>query len=210
MMNDGPLQGETLLLRRKQRGSGLPNPARLCRRIAAAVLLAASIAVCAPFAASAQTRETASRIGDLQVGGGFVFVNSNYNFNAIHLLGGALYTTFDKRNHWGGEFDFRNSKSTADSTVYERTYEIGPRIFIHRDGVVPYAKILYGRGVYNFSDNVANVAYNMYIFGGGADFQVRPSINIRGDYEYQTWMGFPIANLHPSVFTIGVAYHFHE
>jgi hypothetical protein len=33
---------------------------------------------------------------------------------------------------------------------------------------------------------------------------------VRGDYEYQTWMGFPIADLHPSVITIGVAFHFHE
>jgi opacity protein-like surface antigen len=50
----------------------------------------------------------------------------------------------------------------------------------------------------------------MYTFGGGADFHVRRSLNIRADYEYQTWMGFPIADLHPNVFTIGVAYHFHE
>ena len=38
----------------------------------------------------------------------------------------------------------------------------------------------------------------------------RRSINVRADYEYQTWAGFPIQNLHPSVITIGVAYHFHE
>jgi opacity protein-like surface antigen len=210
MMNHGPLQGETLLLRRNQRGSGLPSPACLCCRIIAAALLAVSIAVCALPAAHAQTRETASRVGDLQLGGGFVFANSNFNFNPIHLIGGAFYTTFDMRNHWGGEFDFRNNTSSSDSTVYERTYEIGPRIFVRRGDLVPYAKVLYGRGVYNFSNNAANVAYNMYTLGGGADYQVRPSINIRVDYEYQTWMGFPIADLHPSVFTVGVAYHFHE
>jgi opacity protein-like surface antigen len=173
-------------------------------------LLALGIAICAPITASAQTRETASRVGDLQIGGGFVFGNSNFNFNPVHLIGGAVYTTFDKRNWWGGEFDFRNSKPTSDSTVYERTYEIGPRVFINRGGFTPYAKVMYGRGVYNFSNNIANVAYNMYTFGGGADFHVRRSLNIRADYEYQTWMGFPIADLHPNVFTIGVAYHFHE
>jgi opacity protein-like surface antigen len=50
----------------------------------------------------------------------------------------------------------------------------------------------------------------MYTYGGGADFRATRSINVRADYEYQNWMGFPLATLHPSVVTIGVAYHFHE
>jgi opacity protein-like surface antigen len=180
----------------------------LSRRSLATALLAISFATCTT--ANAQARETATRLGDLQVGGGFVFAQSNYNFNPMKLIGGSLYTTFDKRNHWGGEFDFRHNRSTSDSTVYERTYEIGPRIFVHRGPLIPYAKVMYGRGVYNFHNSVANVAYNMYTFGGGADYQLTRSLNLRADYEYQTWMGFPIKNLHPSVITIGVAYHFHE
>ena len=156
---------------------------------------------------------TAARVGDLQIGGGFVFARSGYNFTPLHLVGGAFYTTFDKRNHWGGEASFRQSRPTTDSTVYERTYEIGPRIFIARGPLIPYAKVLYGRGVYNFSSNgvnVANIAYNIYTYGGGVDVQVRRSINLRGDYEYQNWAGFPLGTLHPSVVTIGVAFHFHE
>jgi opacity protein-like surface antigen len=94
--------------------------------------------------------------------------------------------------------------------VYERTYEFGPRVYITRGRLKPYAKFLYGRGVYNFPNNIANIAYNMYTYGGGADFQLLRSMNVRGDYEYQNWMGFPLSNLHPSVVTIGVAYHFHE
>jgi hypothetical protein len=207
MMIDGPTCKVTFLHHVKPAGR-LASPARSPRRIFAAFALALSLAACAPCA-NAQ-RETASRLGDLQLGGGFVFTKSDYNFNPIHLTGGAFYTTFDKRNWWGGEFDFRHTISSSDSTVYERTYEIGPRVFVHRGAFIPYAKALYGRGVYNFSNNVANVAYNIYTFGGGADFQVRRSINIRGDYEYQTWMGFPIQDLHPSVITVGVAYHFHE
>jgi opacity protein-like surface antigen len=210
MMSDGPPQGMTLILHRLQDRGGLNSPARLPRRILAAALLAIALAACASFPASAQSRETATRIGDLQIGGGLVFAQSNYNFNPIKLIGGTLYTTFDKRNHWGGEFDFRHNIATYDSTVYERTYEIGPRVFVHRGPFIPYAKVMYGRGVYNFRDNVANVAYNIYTFGGGADYQLTRSLNLRGDYEYQTWMGFPIQNLHPSVVTVGVAFHFHE
>jgi opacity protein-like surface antigen len=176
------------------------------RRLAAAAVLA----ILSASAAHAQIRETASRAGDLQLGGGFVFASSNYNFAPIHLTGGAFYTTFDMRNHWGGEFNLRQNNSTAGNSVYERTYQIGPRIFLHRGPMIPYAKVLIGRGVYNFPNGVANVAYNMYTFGGGSDFDLRRSLKLRVDYEYQTWMGFPIADLHPSVFTVGVAYHFHE
>lgn len=176
------------------------------RRLAAAAVLA----VVSGCAAHAQIRETASRVGDLQIGGGFVFATSNYNFAPIHLAGGAFYTTFDMRNHWGGEFNLRQNNSTAGNSVYERTYQIGPRVFLHRGPMIPYAKVLIGRGVYNFPNGVANIAYNMYTFGGGSDFDLRRSLKLRIDYEYQTWLGFPIADLHPNVFTVGVAYHFHE
>jgi opacity protein-like surface antigen len=209
-MNDWSLRGETLPHYRNQNSGGRHTFLKL-----AGIAILSILAICClPMSACAQSMPTASRLGDLQIGGGFVFASSNYNFNPIHLIGGAAYTTFDKRNHWGGEFNFHQNRSTQDSTVYERTYEIGPRIFLARGPLIPYAKVLYGRGVYNFSNSVAksvaNVAYNMYTFGGGADYQLRRSLNLRVDYEYQTWMSFPIKNLHPNVITIGVAYHFHE
>ncbi len=153
---------------------------------------------------------TATRAGDLQLGGGLVFGRSTYNFTASNLIGGAFYTTFDVRSHLGAEANFRQNQSTADSTVYERTYEFGPRVYLSRGGVAPYAKVLYGRGIYNFSHSAANLAYNMYTVGGGMDFAVLRSMNVRADYEYQTWPGFPLASLHPSVVTVGVAFHFHE
>jgi hypothetical protein len=209
-MIDWSPRGEVLPHRQNRGSSELRTPARLLRSVAAAAIVAISAACCIPRSAQAQIRETASRAGDLQLGGGFVFATSGYNFTPIHLVGGAFYTTFDKRTHWGGEFNFRQNRSTADSTVYERTYEVGPRIFLARGPLIPYAKVLYGRGIYNFSHNVANVAYNVYTVGGGADLQLRRSLNLRVDYEYQTWAGFPLGDLHPNVITIGVAYHFHE
>jgi hypothetical protein len=158
----------------------------------------------------AQGLPTATRAGDLQIGGGFTFGRSDYNFTPLHLIGETVYTTFDMRHRWGGEFDFHNIKPTEDSTVYQRTYEIGPRIFLWRDPFRPYAKVMYGRGVYNFSQSRANIAYNIYTFGGGVDLAVKRPLNVRVDYEYQNWAGFPLGTLHPSVVTIGAAYHFHE
>jgi opacity protein-like surface antigen len=179
-------------------------------RILQAGALAVLIACTAALPARGQGGPTAARVGDLQIGAGFVAGRSAYNFTPIHMYGEAAYTTFDWKTHYGAEFNFHNIRSYQDSTVYERTYQIGPRVYLMRGPFLPYAKVLYGRGVYNFAGNVANVAYNMYTFGGGIDLRVRRSINVRADYEYQNWMGFPLGTLHPSVVTIGVAYHFHE
>jgi hypothetical protein len=144
----------------------------------------------------------------MQIGGGFTFGSSDYNFNRTSLSGGALYATFDNREHWGFEGDFRQVSPSSDSTVYERTFEVGPRFFLTRGRLVPYAKVFYGRGVYNFSGNVANIAYNLYAVGGGGDLAITPTFNLRADYELQSWLGFPLAPLHPSLVTIGLAYHF--
>jgi len=214
MMKDWSIQGGELSRRRRRLApnhGSVVSRARLLRRIAAAGIVLASLTA---GQGRAQIGEhalpTATRAGDLQIGGAFALGSSNYNFNTSKLAGGAFYTTFDIRSHWGVEFNFHQYKSTSDSTVYERTYEVGPRAYVLRGSFAPYAKAMYGRGVYNFSNNVANIAYNIYTVGGGADLRVARSINVRADYEYQTWPGFPLATLHPSVITLGVAFHFHE
>ena len=138
------------------------------------------------------------------------FGSSAYNFNKISLTGGTAYATFDKRDHWGFEAGFHQLRPASDTTVYERSYEVGPRFYLARGLLAPYAKLLVGRGVYNFSGNVANIAYNLYTVGGGADFAFTPTLNLRADYELQSWSGFPTATLHPSLFTLGVAYHFRK
>jgi hypothetical protein len=173
-----------------------------------ALALALLLAGCLSTTARAQALPTASRIGDLQIGAGFAFGSSSYNFNRSNLTGEAFYTTFDRRSHWGFEADFRQVSPSSDSTVYERSYEIGPRVLVRRGRLAPYSKFLIGRGVYNFSGNVANLAYNFYTIGGGTDFSLTPTLNLRADYELQNWLGFPLGTLHPNLFTIGVAYHF--
>ena len=151
---------------------------------------------------------TASRPGDIQFGGGFALGNSGYNFNKLSLTGGTAYATFDKRDYWGFEAAFHQVKPSSDPTIYERSYEVGPRVFFHRGRLAPYGKVLIGRGVYNFPGNIANIAYNLYTVGGGADFSLTPTINLRADYELQNWLNFPLATLRPNLFTIGAAYHF--
>ena len=154
----------------------------------------------------AQNLPTARRGADLQVGAGFTLVNPDYDSNK--LKGFAFYSTLDLTSHFGGEIVFHHAVSPTGNQLYERTYEIGPRY--HRDygRVSPYVKGMYGRGVFNYPNGVANLAYNLFAVGAGADIRVKPYLNVRGDFEYQKWMSFPPEGLTPTVITIGVAYHF--
>ena len=156
-------------------------------------------------AAFAQGNSTISRIGDLQLGGGYTSASSDY-LNP-RIKGYAFYGDFDFFHHLGVEADF-HQVGDSPSKVYERTYEVGVRYVRHYGRLGPYAKFMIGRGVFNYPENEANLAYNMYGLGGGMDIAILPRINIRGDYEYQSWSSFKPNGLTPQLITIGVAYHF--
>jgi hypothetical protein len=153
----------------------------------------------------AQSVPTATRNGDLQVGAGFAIASSDYA--PEKFKGMAAYVDYDILYHFGIEGEFRFVTGPTD--LYEKTYEIGGRYHRNYGRFSPYAKIMIGRGVFNFQNGVANLAYNMGAIGGGVDYKIKPYITIRGDYEYQRWSGFPPNGLTPSTITIGAAYHFH-
>ncbi len=160
-----------------------------------------------------QALPTAARAGDLQLGGGFTIANSDYSPD--HVKGLLVYGDFDFREHFGVEAEFHH---VSGDQLYERTYEIGGRYVRHYGLLAPYAKVLVGRGVFNFplpasapagSQN-PNLAYNILAAGIGVDLAVRRTINARIEYEYQTWPGFPPNGLQPSMISIGAAYHFNK
>lgn len=181
------------------------------------------------FAAWSQSSPTASRLGDLQVGGEYSSANSDYVGNRIRGFG--FYGTFDFKSHYGVELNF-HQLNDPNSIVYERSYEAGGRYIIkHYNRFTPYVKGMYGRGVFNFpagcidattglplacgapnsvlsKDAAANLAYNQLIGAGGVDIAVHPRINVRAEFEYQHWFGFPPHGLTPTMVNIGVAYHF--
>jgi len=152
-----------------------------------------------------QATTTAGRRFDLQAGGGFTYARSDYG---SAVKGFALYTTLDFASHFGAEFVFHQLRLGGGTNLGERTYEIGPRYYRTYGRLKPYVKAMYGRGVFNFPFNEANLAYNLFAVGGGADYAVRDNLNVRGDFEYQRWLSFPPAGLTPQLFTIGVAYRF--
>lgn len=156
---------------------------------------------------NAQAAPTATRLGDLKIGGGFSTADSDYGdrFN-----GGAAYFDFDFRPNLGVTGEFHFVKDQND--LYEKTYEVGGRYFREYRRFVPYAKVLYGRGVFNFPVNPdgfrANLAYNLIAAGGGTDYKVKPYLYVRADWEYQQWFSFAGSSLTPNIFTFGAAYRF--
>jgi hypothetical protein len=157
----------------------------------------------------AQASPTASRRGDLQVGVGYTYANTDYVPNWVS--GGTAYFTYDFKPHLGVEGAFRFVKD-GPTNIYEKSYEIGGRYHrTYKERWVPYGRVMYGRGVFNFASfgvTTANLAYNMIAGGVGVDYKLRPYLNVRADYEYQNWFGFPPNGLNPQLVTIGVAYHF--
>ncbi len=155
----------------------------------------------------AQAAPAGSRAGDLKIGGGFSSAHSDYGdrFN-----GGAAYFDFDFLPHLGVAGEFHFVKDSSD--LYEKTYEVGGRYFRTYGKFVPYAKVMYGRGVFNFpplSDGFrANLGYNLMAGGVGVDYKVKSYLYVRADWEYQTWFGFQNSSLSPNIVTVGAAYRF--
>lgn len=179
------------------------------------------LAIClAGFAAGrlhAQATPTAETPGVLQIGAMFNIAAPDYRPQKFYGYG--FYTTFDFKYHIGIEGEFHQINETNSTEgIYERTYQIGPRYVLHHDRFDPYAKILYGRGVFNYPSALdeaghvsptANLAYNIGAIGAGLDYRVVPAMNVRLDYEYQNWFSFPPNGLTPMILSVGVAYHFH-
>src|SRR5262249_36054410 len=98
-----------------------------------------------------QASPTASRAGDLQIGA--IFVIGNTDYRPENFKGYGFYATYDFLYTVGfeGEFHQRNDPRPVDNVgIYERTYEIGPRYVVHYGPFAPYAKVMYGRGVFQY------------------------------------------------------------
>jgi opacity protein-like surface antigen len=172
------------------------------------ILLAVSL-LGAPTVLAAQATPTAVRKASLQVGGGYS--NADLDYGPNRAAGWNAFFDYDFYHHLGLEGQFRYIKD-GETNMYEKTYEAGPRYSrTYHERFSPYVKGMYGRGVFNFTyqkQTVANIAYNLFAFGGGLDYAALRHLNLRGEYEYQHWFGFHPSGLTPSVISIGAAYRF--
>jgi hypothetical protein len=151
----------------------------------------------------AQAIPAASREADLQAGFGYTFAKPGYVQQT--LQGFTAYADLDLTPHLGIEAEFHRA---SGSGLAQESYEIGGRYFRTYGRLVPYAKGLVGRGVFDYPNHGASPAYNMFAAGAGVDIRLTATLHLRGDYEFQKWSSFQNGEIHPQVVTIAVAYHF--
>ncbi len=142
----------------------------------------------------------------MQIGAGLTITSPDYTLE--HWKGITGYASLDFSPHLGVEFIVRQANSKDGSQIYERTYELGPRYVLHYGRYNPFVRATYGRGVFNFPNNEANLAFNTAGGAGGMDFNVKHHVNIRAEYEVVRWLNFPNNGLQPMNATIGAAYRF--
>ena len=172
--------------------------------------------------ASSQARPTATRTGDLQIGGGFVADFPDYTKHKFYGYG--FYGDFDFIDHLGVEGEFR---SATDSIIpqSQKTYEVGPRYFRRYGRFIPYAKALVGHGSEGYppfsgsTTSAGSAGYNFFGLGTGVDIPLTYHMIVRTDFEYQRWFasttpgalndigGLP-RGLTPILYTGGVAWRF--
>ena len=159
-----------------------------------------------------QATATASRLASGQVGG--YYVNGYADYTTSRFNGYGFYGDLDFHHGLGIEAEYHYmTDSDPHYLIYQRTYEVGGRYSRHYGRFQPYAKVMVGRGVFNFLFN--NNAYNMYAFGVGTDIRVTHNINVRAEDEFQKWLpgsgaaaAFIPNGISPNLPTFGIAYHF--
>lgn len=171
----------------------------------------------------AQAAYTASRAGELQFGGSFGLGRSNYlpvdvQSNAaplsdlsrtVNLLGGGAYGSFDMKRYVGAGLDFRRLNARGDSSA-QTSIEASFRYTLFRGfRFAPYLQAGFGHGWYRYPQGAGTLGHNLYGLGGGLDYHLSRSLNLRGAYEYQSWIGVPIRNPQPQTLSVGIAYRFH-
>jgi hypothetical protein len=153
-----------------------------------------------------QAIPTASRAGDAQIGIGYSAAKPDYIPQTFQGI--AAYADFDFRPHLGIEAEFHQANNIGSYQSFQRTYEIGGRYLRAYGPLVPYVKVLVGRGQFEYPYGEAEANYTMYAGGAGVDFKLGLYLRVRGEYEFQKWTSFPNGGLTPHIVTIGLAYHF--
>lgn len=154
----------------------------------------------------AQATSTASRAGDLQIGVGFSTAKPDYDPQSFQ--GFTAYVDFTRRSYLGLEAEFHQVSSTNSNQSFQRTYEVGGRYFRTYGPLMPYLKVMIGRGDFNYPFGQTDLSYNLYAGAIGLDYQLSTHLRLRADYELQSWYNFPNEALTPQIVSLAVAYHF--
>jgi hypothetical protein len=125
------------------------------------------------------------------------------------LLGGAsVFLDANIYRRIGVEVEARQSRFHTDEDLRESTYLVGPKISTHGRTWRPYAKLLVGRGEFNFPFDYATGSSVVVAPGAGLDWRVAHSrVMVRIiDFEYQDWPQFTYGAIHPYGASAGVSF----
>jgi hypothetical protein len=141
----------------------------------------------------------------MAVGGMYSLYEGDYGQRKI--MGGGLYVDANPYRCYGLEAEFRRLYYADNPGMNQITFLGGPKVSFRSHGIVPYAKMLIGVGIFNFPYNYGRGSYLVLAPGAGLDWNVGQKIRVRLiDVEYQDWSQFTFGPEHPYGASIGISY----
>jgi hypothetical protein len=175
-------------------------------RILLHVIAIAAIVLCGPTSGLGQASPTATGPGMyIAVGGMFSLFEGDYGQRKIR--GSAVYVDANLFRYYGLETEIRRLLYSDSPGMNQTTFLAGPRVSFRSHGVVPYAKMLVGIGIFNFPYHDGQGSYLALAPGAGLDWNMGRKIRVRLiDVEYQDWSQFTFGPEHPYGASIGISY----
>ena len=154
---------------------------------------------------SAQAAYTATRRVRIQIGGGALYLHTDFSSRADEGL--ALWGDVDFASHVGIEGKVQFGSVRTPDAIAERRYIIGPRFSFRRGRLNLFGTVGVGQGTISNRQLGTASTYNLANLGGGAELVAGRHLNIRlADLEVQRWLSFPPHGLLPVSLIAGVSY----
>jgi hypothetical protein len=170
---------------------------------------------------SAQARNAAQRLNELDAFAGYTYLQNDYRapYNNSGVTLGADYTHFIKHVH-GLIIPSLQVRGTIAPGVADsqRTIEIGPKIATTLGRLHPYGDFMFGMGVITFPlppNPIPGAEYRVrdssavYVYGGGITYDLTRRWSALVDYQQQYWnLGeHPPDPFYPQAVTVGLLFH---
>jgi hypothetical protein len=174
---------------------------RILHRIAVVVFL-----VCASASGLGQAVPLTTGPG-MYVAVGGMFSQFEADYGQRKIAGGTVYMDANAYRCYGLEAEARKLQYADNPGMNQMTFLAGPKVSFRHHGIVPYAKILIGVGVFNFPYHYGRGDYLVFAPGAGVDWNIGRKIRIRLiDVEYQDWSQFTFGPEHPYGASVGISY----
>ncbi len=150
----------------------------------------------------------------LWVGGAYSNVNASFPYGSAQRLWGiGVFADYHVNGPLGVEAEARFMRFNSFYGETEDNYLAGPRYAVRRFGrFEPYGKFLVGVGKIQYPFTIGSGSYLALAPEGGVSYRLGKRWAIRGEYEYQFWLGSPgfagepAHQLTPNGFHAGIAF----